>query len=220
MIKKITLFGILAFPSLFLAQEKSKHSKIAIIPSVGLGWRTAETPKGLSFQEKEYIKGLKSGLNFDISAYYLLKNVVGIGVKYSIFNASNDGQITVQDNYGYSYTGYVHTKDQITFIGPSVLISNLNEETKHKLFVDMALGVITYTTQTGDVKGTGSTFGAEMNIAYQYQILQNILIGPKVGLSGGTLSKMKYNGVTYDFGEDQKEGLSRLSLSAAVTFRF
>lgn len=220
MLKKITLFGILSLPTLFLAQKNSNPSEIAIIPSIGFGWRTAEMPKGISYQEKEYLKGLKSGSNFDISAYYLFKNVVGIGFKYSVFNASTDGHITVRDNFGYSYTGNVHTKDKITFVGPSVLISNFNEETKHKLFVDMALGVITYTTQTGDVKGTGSTFGAEMNIAYQYQISQNILIGPKVGLSGGTLSKMKYNGVTYDFGEDQKEGLSRLSLSAAVTFRF
>jgi hypothetical protein len=28
----------------------------------------AETPSGLSKQEKDYIKGLKSGLHFDLSA--------------------------------------------------------------------------------------------------------------------------------------------------------
>jgi len=46
------------------------------------------------------------------------------------------------------------------------------------------------------------------------------LIGPKLGLTAGTLNKMKINGVTYDFDEDQKEGLHRVSLSAAATFRF
>lgn len=57
-------------------------------------------------------------------------------------------------------------------------------------------------------------------VAYQYQIHKNFLIGPKLGLTGGTLSKMKINEMTYDLGEDQKEGLGRVSLSAAATFRF
>lgn len=84
----------------------------------------------------------------------------------------------------------------------------------------MGLGVISYSTKTANVKGTGSNLGAELNFAYQYQITKNILIGPKLGLTAGTLNKMKINGVTYDFGEDQKEGLHRVSLSAAATFRF
>ena len=84
----------------------------------------------------------------------------------------------------------------------------------------MGLGVISYTTKTGNVKGTGSNLGAEINFAYQYQISKNFLIGPKVGLTAGTLNKMKFNGQTFEFGEDQKEGLHRVSLSAAATFRF
>jgi len=39
-------------------------------------------------------------------------------------------------------------------------------------------------------------------------------------MTGGTLSKMKYNGTTVNFGEEEREGLTRLSLSAAATFRF
>lgn len=214
------IIGVSTLPYLFYSQETSKRSNIAIIPSIGFGWRTAEMPKGLSYEEKKYIKGLKTGLNFDFSAYYLLKNTVGIGLKYSNYSASSEGSLSVQDNYGYVTTGTVNTKDNITFFGPSVMISNFNQSTRHKLFTDIALGVVSYTTKTGSVKGTGCTLGAEMNVAYQYQISQNILIGPKLGLSGGTLSKMKYNGVTYDFPEDVKEGLGRVSLSAAATFRF
>lgn len=99
------------------------------------------------------------------------------------------------------------------------MFSNFNEGTKHKLFVDLALGVISYTTKTNNVTGKGSNLGAEMNIAYQYAITKNVYLGPKLGLTGGTLSKMTYNGQTVNFG-DNKEGLSRVNLSAAATFRF
>jgi hypothetical protein len=114
----------------------------------------------------------------------------------------------------------VTTKDNITFFGFSGLISNNHLPTRHKIFADVALGVMSYTTKTGNVKGTGSTLGAEIDLGYQYQVSRNFLIGPKVGLSGGTLNKMKFNGVTYKFDDDQKEGLHRVTLSAAATFRF
>jgi len=220
MIKKLFLIGAFSVPFTFSAQETSKQPKISIIPSVGYAWRTARLPNGISNEERDYIKGLKSGLNIDISAYYHLKGTVAIGLKYSNYSASSDGRISVIDEFGNIYAGDLNTKDNITFFGPSVMISNFNESTKHKIFLDMALGVISYTTKTGTVKGTGSNLGAEINFAYQYEVSKNFLIGPKFGLSGGTLNKMKFNGVTYDFADDEKEGLSRVSLSAAATFRF
>ncbi|MCU7615289.1 hypothetical protein N0B16_12645 [Chryseobacterium sp. GMJ5] len=220
MLKKLLLPGAFLIPFLFSAQETSKQPKISIIPAVGFGWRTAELPSGLTNDEKNYIKDLKKGFNFDIGAYYHLNGPVAIGVKYSNYSASSNGRISVVNNSGNVVSAAVSTKDNITFFGPGFLISNYNEPSRHKLFLDLALGVITYTTKTGSVKGTGSNLGAEIDFAYQYQISRNFLIGPKLGLTGGTLSKMKYNGVTYNFDEDQKEGLSRVSLSAAATFRF
>jgi len=220
MLKKLLLCGAFTIPFIFSAQEISKQPKISIIPSAGFAWRTAELPSGLTNEERNYIKGLKTGFNFDIGAYYHLNGPVAIGVKYSHYSASSDGRISVINNAGNAVTAMINTKDNITFFGPGFMISNYNESTKHKMSLDLALGVITYTTKTGSVKGTGSNLGAEIDFAYQYQISRNFLIGPKLGLTGGTLSKMKYNGVTYNFDEDQKEGLSRVSLSVAATFRF
>lgn len=221
MIKKLITLGLFSISVLSFAQQtENKAPKISIIPSVGYGWRTAKTPPGFSKAEQDYVKGLKSGVNFDISAYYHLKNIVAIGLKYSNYNASSDGMLTVRDYNGNTFTSAVSTKDNITFFGPALMISNFSEATRHKMYIDMGLGVISYTTKTGNVKGTGSNLGAELNFAYQYQISKNFLIGPKVGLTAGTLNKMKFNGQTIEFGEDQKEGLHRVSLSAAATFRF
>lgn len=214
MIKKLITLGLFSIASMSFAQQK-----FSIIPSVGYAWRTAKTVSGLSREEEDYVKGLKSGMNFDISAYYQVNNILSVGLKYSNYSASSDGYILGYVN-NMPVSVPVTTKDQINFYGPAVMISNFNEETRHKMFIDMGLGVISYTTKTADVKGTGSNLGAELNFAYQYQITENILIGPKLGLTAGTLNKMKINGVTYDFDDDQKEGLHRVSLSAAATFRF
>ncbi|MCJ7933275.1 MAG: hypothetical protein MUW56_06455 [Chryseobacterium sp.] len=214
MIKKLMLLGAVSSSLLSFAQQK-----FSIIPSVGYAWRVAETPPGLSKQEKDYVKELKNGVHFDISAYYHLRNI-GLGVKFSNFNASSNGWISGSDYYGNTVSVPVSTKDNITFFGPAILYSNYNEPTKHKLFFDVALGVISYTTKTGTVKGTGSNLGLDAGFGYQYALSKNFMIGPKLGVTAGTLNKMKIDGRTYEFGDNEKEGLTRISLSAAATFHF
>lgn len=222
MIKKLILLAVSATPFFYSAQEviTSQEPKIAITPSVGYAWRLAKLPAGINNDTRNYIKGLKNGVDVGVGAYYLLRGNGAIGLKYSGYFASSEGRITVQDAGGQYVTGYVSTKDNMSFVGVSYMLSNFKDDTRHKLFYDVALGVITYTTKTGNVKGTGSSFGADINIGYQYAVNEHFFIGPKIGFTGGTLSKMKYNGTTVNFGEDQKEGLTRLSLSAAATFRF
>jgi hypothetical protein len=221
MFKKLLLAGAFAVPLFFSAQQATtSESRISVIPSVGYAWRLAKMPEGISKESRDYIKGLKSGVDVSISAYYHHNGNGAVGLKYSTYLASSDGRIAVQGSNGQVVSGYVSTKDNITFVGPAYMFSNFREDTKHKLFYDIALGVITYTTKTGSITGKGSNLGLEANFAYQYALTNHIFIGPKLGLTGGTLSKMKYNGTTVDFGEEEREGLSRLSLSAAATFRF
>jgi hypothetical protein len=214
MMKKLITLGLLSVSALSFAQHK-----FSIMPSVGYAWRVAAMPKGVSNDERNYIKGLKSGLNFDVSAYYHVRNA-GIGLKYSNYSASSSGRLSAADQNGNIVSANVSTQDHITFFGPALMYSNYNEETRHKLFMDFGIGAITYKTVTGPITGKGTNLGLEANFGYQYAVTNNILIGPKLGFTAGTLSKMTYNGQTIEFGEDQKEGLTRVSLSAAVTFRF
>lgn len=215
MIKKITLLGMFSISMLSLAQQK-----ISIIPSVGYAWRIAKTPSNISRETKEHIKGLKTGVNFDIGAYYNVKGNISLGVKYSNYSASNDGRISVQADNGQFVSVNVSTKDNISFFGPSFMYSNFSDESKHKFYYDVALGAITYTTKTGNVKGKGSNLGLDVNFGYQYALSKYFFIGPKLGMTAGTLNKMTIDGTSVNLGDDQKEGLTRLSLSAAATFRF
>lgn len=196
----------------------SSAQKFSFVPSVGYAWRVAETPSGLSKQEKDYIKGLKSGLHFDLSAYYHI-NKVGIGLKFSNYNASSNGMIAVNNSQRGTIYVPLSTTDNITFIGTSIMYSNYNDPTKHKLFFDGSLGIISYTTKTGNIKGTGSSLGLDAGFGYQYALSKNIFIGPKLSMTAGTLTKMKINGATVELGE-AKEGLTRVSLSGVATFNF
>ncbi|KQR91966.1 hypothetical protein ASG01_13275 [Chryseobacterium sp. Leaf180] len=223
MIKKFIFAGAFLCPFIFNAQQetmKSSEPRVAVIPHVGYGYRLAKAPSDSNPETRKYINGLRGGLDVGIGAFYLLNGNGAVGIKGSLFSASSTGRITVQTGSGTSTSLAVNTDDNISFIGASYMFSNFKSDTKHKLLYDIALGVITYTTKTGNVKGVGSSLGADINFAYQYAVTDNIFIGPKLGLIGGTITKMKYNGVVYDFPEDQGEGLTRLSLSAAATFRF
>ena len=213
MIKKITLAAIAIAPFLVSAQ------KITVIPSVGYAWRTAKTADGLSAEEKEYAKGLKQGVTFDISAYYSIKDNWGLGLKYSNFSASNTGSVAIFNSPQEVLYDKVTTKDHISFFGPSFIYSNFNEDTKHKLYYDIALGVISYTSKNEYSKITGSNLGLDANFAYQYAITDNVFVGPKLGYTVGTLKKIKINDRTEDLG-DNKEGLGRVNVSFAASFRF
>ncbi len=39
------------------------------MPSVGYAWRLAKMPEGITRETRDYIKGLKSGVDVSISAY-------------------------------------------------------------------------------------------------------------------------------------------------------
>ncbi|MCX8532723.1 hypothetical protein [Chryseobacterium luquanense] len=214
MIKKLFAISLLSVSAAAFSQ------KISLTPSFGYAWRVNKISSALSPQERNYIKGLKSGTNFDIALRYEIKNGVQIGFKYSNYSASHTGRLSVVDNMGTTTSAVVSTKDAINFYGPSFTVTNFDQPTKHKFLLDASLGAMSYTTKTGNIKGKGNTLGAEVDFAYQYEINKHILIGPKIGLSGGSLRKISYNGQVLDLGEENREGLSRVSLAASATFRF
>ncbi len=211
--KKLLLSSLFVLPLIFNAQQK-----FSIIPSVGYAWRTAKTVDGLSAEEKDYVKKLKSGLNFDISAYYHLKPEIGIGLKFSSFSSSSNGTIIINEYTDEAFYGKVTTKDKITFFGPAFMYSNFGVATKHKLYYDIGLGMITYTSDTNGIVSKGSNLGLDANLAYQYEVSDRFYIGPKLGYTVGTLTKVKVNGQSYDLG-DNKEGLGRISLALSATIR-
>lgn len=212
------LFKTLAFvllPALAFSQEK-----FTVIPAAGYAWRTAKFPSGIDSHTKDYIKQLKSGFNFDIGAYYRLNPVIGLGAKYNLYTASANGTFSTVDPQGNKISLNTETNDKIQFMGAGFIYSNFEEDVKHKLYYDMALGVISYNSQLSGLTMKGSNLGLAATVSYMYAVTPKIYIGPQLGYTAGVIKKLKVNGVETELQKDNYEGLHRVALNLGATFRF
>lgn len=215
--KKLLMLSVLAGTAMTFAQQK-----ITIIPSVGYAWRVAKTADNMDASQKEYVKGLKSGFNFDIGAYYRVNALTGLGIKYNLYTASHTGDFKVtnpQQNESLILNDF-KTDDRISFVGPGFIYSNFEEDVKHKLYYDMAVGVISYVSKNQFVETKGSNLGLAMTIGYMYGISPAVMIGPQVSYTGGVLKKYKINGSEYKLNKGEYEGLHRVAASLGATIRF
>ena len=195
--------------------ENVKQSKVTVMASAGYAWRTAKIPSGTAYYLKNHVEKLTSGFNFDISAYHRIGPNMGLGLKFNRYSASAQT----------SPAGvYLSTKDRIIFIGPSFLYSNFERETPHKIYYDMAIGYVQYTSNTfvntQKIENKGSALGLYSTIGYQYAVSRSFLIGPQIGFGLGVLKSYTENGVRKTLGNGEKEGLGRVSLAATATIRF
>ena len=195
--------------------ENVKQSKVTVMASAGYAWRTAKIPSGPAYYLKNHFEKLTSGFNFDISAYHRIGPNMGLGLKFNRYSASAQT----------SPAGvYLSTKDRIIFIGPSFLYSNFERETPHKIYYDMAIGYVQYTSNTfvntQKIENKGSALGLYSTIGYQYAVNRSFLIGPQIGFGLGVLKSYTENGVRKTLGNGEKEGLGRVSLAATATIRF
>lgn len=195
--------------------ENVKQSKVTVMASAGYAWRTAKIPSGTAYYLKNHFEKLTSGFNFDISAYHRIGPNMGLGLKFNRYSASAQT----------SPAGvYLSTKDRIIFIGPSFMYSNFERETPHKIYYDMAIGYVQYTSNTfvntQKIENKGSALGLYSTIGYQYAINRSFLIGPQIGFGLGVLKSYTENGVRKTLGNGEKEGLGRVSLAATATIRF
>ena len=195
--------------------ENVKQSKVTVMASAGYAWRTAKIPSGTAYYLKNHFEKLTSGFNFDISAYHRIGPNMGLGLKFNRYSASAQT----------SPAGvYLSTKDRIIFIGPSFMYSNFERETPHKIYYDMAIGYVQYTSNTfvntQKIENKGSALGLYSTIGYQYAVNRSFLIGPQIGFGLGVLKSYTENGVRKTLGNGEKEGLGRVSLAATATLRF
>ena len=195
--------------------ENVKQSKVTVMASAGYAWRTAKIPSGTAYYLKNHFEKLTSGFNFDVSAYHRIGPNMGLGLKFNRYSASAQT----------SPAGvYLSTKDRIIFIGPSFLYSNFERETPHKIYYDMAIGYVQYTSNTfvntQKIENKGSALGLYSTIGYQYAVNHSFLIGPQIGFGLGVLKSYTENGVRKTLGNGEKEGLGRVSLAATATIRF
>lgn len=213
------------------AQEKKKKSyedKFALFASVNASFRVAETPSGLTASDEDYVRKLKSGTSFDISAYYL-NDEKGYGIKYNAYKSKGEKMASVNydpailDTFGYS------DDITITFIGPSFIYTERPDAETGEAFLEVALGYMSYKNEASynfqKFTMKGGTFGMTAGFGYHFRLHRNILVGPNINFVGGVIRKFT---IQYDNGfnselnldDEQFESLWRIDLGGSVKFRF
>ena len=208
----------------------SGTSKFLFSANVGQSFRVASSPDGLNSQQKDYLKKLKSGLTYDVSAYYLKEGRTGFGLKYNVYKSSG----TIRNQQIVFDDGTVHYGDfsddiTISFIGPSFILTEDEHARVGEANLELAIGYLSYQNKStiigNPLKITGSNLGMIGGMGYHFRITPHFLLGPQVSFVGGVLKKLKYeyeNGSTetVKLGEDEFENLWRIDLAIGAKFRF
>lgn len=231
--KKLLLL-IAAFAISFQANAQDEREMVNLSPkfriALGGGYsrRLAKTANNVPAQFKNYASQLKNGYNLDAQASYFFNNKWSIGVKYNTFGASNSiANVSSQNANGNQRTGSIADDIKIDFIGLSTASRYISVSGKHILLFTAAFGYMGYKNDAvvfDKFQITGSTFGSAVDIGYDYQIVKNIYLGAQASFIGGVLNTQTSNingtETTVKLPDDQKEGLSRLDLSAGIRFNF
>lgn len=208
----------------------SNNTNFILLANVGQSFRVASLPEGLTSEQKEYYKKLKSGLSYDISAYYLKDSKTGFGLKYNVYKSSgtiNNQKITL-DN-GEIYQGNFSDDITISFIGPSFILTEDEDARVGEANLELAIGYISYQNKASilgsPLNMTGANLGMVGGMGYHFRITPYFLLGPQVNFIGGTLKKFKYkyedgSTETIKLDDEKFESLWKIDLTIGAKFRF
>lgn len=216
-----------------ISKLNKQQTRFILSSSFGFGYRLAKPSSGLNKFEKDYINGLKSGYNYDLSLYYRFKSTsnYGFGVKYNVFNVSNNANyVIVTDKItGFEQFGSISDDIKLSFVGLSYIYDFRNPNSKHEFFTEFALGLIDYNNNSRVINDnyliTSSTFGTFIGLGYNYRVAKNFSIGPQVNYINGNLSGFDSVGPdgikkTIKLPKDTFESLGRIDITLHCLYRF
>ena len=222
------LFLMLGSATVSAQDAPAGRSRFIVTADVNYSYRLAETPDGLTASQKEYVDGLKSGMSYDISAYYRFNEQTSFGLKYSAFKSS--GSLSDQDVIapnGESGISDISDDVTISFYGVTAL-HDFASSGPHHGYVEGGLGYVHYNNDTHVIDNytiTGGSIGFFIGASYQFMAFEGFSIGPKVTVYTGTVGELDvegdngFNG-TIELEDDNRESLNRLDLGIQAMYRF
>ncbi|GHV10647.1 hypothetical protein FACS1894162_5260 [Bacteroidia bacterium] len=208
-------------------QPERKLPKFTLSANIGYGWRGAKMNPDFSMEEREYYKGLMSGLVGDASFNYYFNDYYGIGLIYSAYNANQDkyGRMAFED--GSSETGNWKTNDLFQFIGPAFLMRVPVGNQKWILDCNIGLGYLDYSSKqtfaSQSQRTYGATFGSYLSFGAEYKINEHWAIGLRFAEVIGILTNytVDTNGNKKSFSVDNTKdgiGLGQFHVLAGIRY--
>jgi len=178
---------------------------------------------------REHYKKLKSGFHYDLQAAYFFTESMGIEAMFSQqFFGNNLGNGTLSDEYGHLIaSGVLDEKIRFNYFGVNYIMRLFDAKKKNCFLMTVGLGYLGYNDKIlidGEElnKITAGTLGTNIGFGYDIGISNNLALGFKLSLMGGSFRNYKqtFNGVTTSetMPENSSEGLGTIKLSAGLRF--
>lgn len=206
--------------------SKSAAQNFLVNVSAGPSFRLAKVPPGFTPQIENYIKNLKSGFSYDVSAYYMFRPSNGIGFKFNRYNSKGTlANVSLTAPNGQQGFGNTSDNISITHIGPSYIYAKKTDQLEYKF--DLSLGYMGYLNKSnilGNYDIKGASFGITGGFGLNFNINENFSVGPQVNLIGGAINEFTIEGDNGYHGtfklNNTVESLWRIDLGINAIARF
>lgn len=209
-------------------KQKHENPRFAIAASGGLSWRLADVSPDENDLTKAYIKDLKSGNGFEISAKYFFNSKLGVGIKYN----SHLSKVKYDNMYfSYNNQNYFGTvSDDISINTIAATFSGrfyTRQKTGYFTF-DGGIGLMTYKDEskiaTNKVNVKGNTLGFNVSAGVGVNITRNISLVIGFNFLNGTLSQydVTENGIKdrVTLNESEYQSLSHIDIFEGLVITF
>jgi len=193
----------------------------------------------------DYYNELKTGFHINASAYYMLKNFLGLGAEYSFFKSSASGSIPSEFYPPIFIMESEKFHLYVNYFGPSVLFQqHLDAHQKFIITESFSAGILflrleyqnTYpiVTQSGysdisnNVLLTGDSFSGKLGLTAQYRLFKSVSVGLGGDFIWCSLKKASYeskdsNNNNYSSNDQELSNdmnLSRIDYSFVLRYYF
>ncbi|MDR1756554.1 MAG: porin family protein [Culturomica sp.] len=206
---------------------RSSIPRFRIAIDGGWQYRTAKLADGLNSELKKHYKKMKAGFHYDLQAAYFFTESMGVEAIFSQqFFGNNLGNGTLTDAFPL-VSGTWDEKMVLNYIGANYILRHFDAKRKNCWLFSVGFGYLGYNDKllldnVEYLKMTAGTFGTNMAIGYDIGLSENLAIGFKLALRGGTFRKFKQtqNGITTNetLPDETFEGLGTLKLSVGLRF--
>lgn len=192
--------------------------------SAHVGWSSmlAPTDPDLSELEKEYIEGLRTGINYGVELDLFFHEFLGFGGRYSFFNVSNEmHEYTVNPSNGPAVKGmradelFIHSAE-VKLMGRFPL-----EQNRLIVYSYISAGRVWYTDRQHfggfTYRLKASTYSANAGLGIDYRIDESFGIGFQSSVMLGSINEVTMetnNGSSISIPGEQN--ISRLDLSLGI----
>lgn len=139
----------------------------------------------------DYYNQLRSGFHLETDARYFFDELIGVGVRFSYFNASNELYDVFEDPEQ-AYSDNI----KVSYVGPQFSFRFLNKSKKNAFLLTSSIGYLSYKNDqdySNPIEITGSALGLVSEVGYDIGIADNWSMGIQLGITSGFIKKLTYD---------------------------